>query len=124
MRVASRRASGPGSESLSAFSRPTGGGAPRFAVLFAISELQLDHNVPLLLPGAGIDRYERAGDVDDLFLLLVLHNQAIDLEEQRFHKVICEVPSDNLLSLLAHGGELLDHSRRVLLAYGILVQPL
>ena len=65
-----------------------------------------------------------AGDVDNLFCLFVLDNQAIDFVEQWLHKVCREIPGDNLLALLAHGGQLLDHRSAVLFADGVFVQSL
>ena len=80
-----------------------------FTVLFAIAKFQFDHHVTLFFPAAWVDGHEGARDVDDFLLLLVFHDKAIDFVEQWLHKLVGEVAGNDLLSLLAHGGELLDH---------------
>ena len=93
----------------------------RFFFLLAVAEAQLDHHVAFLFPGSWIDLDVRAGQLDHFLLVFVLDDQRVNLAEQRLHKLVRKVASDNFLPLLAHRCELLHQGSTVLLRYGIFV---
>ena len=73
-----------------------------FFVCFSVAELQLNHNIALLLPVAWCYRYEVSGYLNNLLVVLVLDAKAIHLVEERLDKLVGKVASNNLLTGLAH----------------------
>ena len=85
-----------------------------FAVLFAIPQLQFDHDIALFFPGAWVDGDETAGNVDNLFFVFVLDNETIDFVEKWLHEVGRKIPGDNLLPLLGHCCQLFNKGCTIL----------